>query len=109
MGCHFLLPGDLPGPGIEPVSPVLAGSFFTAEPPGKELFITAEVQLSLQVVVPWVVDSLNFLFICFAYYEVTGIHLVCRFHTSVCKPQEVKGEKSIITHIYIHNTDQFYL
>ena len=28
-------PGDLPGPGIEPVSPVLAGGFFTAELPGK--------------------------------------------------------------------------
>ena len=26
---------DLPGPGIEPVSPALAGGFFTAEPPGK--------------------------------------------------------------------------
>ena len=26
---------DLPGPGIEPVSPVLAGGFLTAGPPGK--------------------------------------------------------------------------
>ena len=26
---------DLPGPGIEPVSPALAGGFFTAKPPGK--------------------------------------------------------------------------
>ena len=32
MSCHFLLPGDLPDPGIEtasPVSPALAGEFFT--------------------------------------------------------------------------------
>ena len=28
-------PGDLPDPGIEPVSPALAGRFFTTEPPGK--------------------------------------------------------------------------
>ena len=35
MGCHFLSPGDLPDPGIEPVSPALAGGFFTTEPPGK--------------------------------------------------------------------------
>ena len=28
-------PGDLPDPGIKPVSPALAGGFFTAEPPGK--------------------------------------------------------------------------
>ena len=26
---------DLPGPGIEPVSPALAGGFFPTEPPGK--------------------------------------------------------------------------
>ena len=26
---------DFPGPEIEPVSPVLAGRFFTTEPPGK--------------------------------------------------------------------------
>ena len=26
---------DLPGPGLEPVSPALAGGFFTTAPPGK--------------------------------------------------------------------------
>ena len=26
---------DLPGPGIEPVSPALAGGFLTTAPPGK--------------------------------------------------------------------------
>ena len=34
----FPPPGDLPNPGIKPMSPVvhaLAGRFFTAEPPGK--------------------------------------------------------------------------
>ena len=34
----FSLPGDLPNPGIEPVSTsssVVAGGFFTTEPPGK--------------------------------------------------------------------------
>ena len=34
-GLPFLSPGDLSGPGIEPVSPALAGGFFTTEPPGK--------------------------------------------------------------------------
>ena len=36
--CHFFLPGDLPDPGIEPmslVSPVLADRLFTSKPPGK--------------------------------------------------------------------------
>ena len=34
-GLPFPSPGDLPYPGIEPVSPALAGRFFTTEPPGK--------------------------------------------------------------------------
>ena len=38
VGCHFLLQGDLPDPGIEsgsPSSSALAGEFFTTEQPGK--------------------------------------------------------------------------
>ena len=34
-GLPFPSPGDLPDPGIEPMSPVLAGGFFTTEPPEK--------------------------------------------------------------------------
>ena len=34
-GLPFPSPGDLPDPGIEPVSPALVGRFFTTEPPGK--------------------------------------------------------------------------
>ena len=37
-GFPFPSPGDLPNPGIKPVSPAsptLAGEFFTTEPPGK--------------------------------------------------------------------------
>ena len=34
-GLLFPSPGDLPDPGIEPASPVLAGGFFTSEPPRK--------------------------------------------------------------------------
>ena len=37
-GLPFPPPGDLPNPGIEPRSPVLAGGFFTTEPPGKPSF-----------------------------------------------------------------------
>ena len=31
---------DLPGPGIKPVSPALAGGFFTTEPPGMTLILS---------------------------------------------------------------------
>ena len=37
----FLSPGDLPDPGIEPVSPILASGFFTTEPPGKPFLVTS--------------------------------------------------------------------
>ena len=33
-GLPFPSPGDLPDPETEPVSPALAGGFFTAEPSG---------------------------------------------------------------------------
>ena len=34
-GLLFPSPGDLPLPGIKPMSPALTGRFFTTEPPGK--------------------------------------------------------------------------
>ena len=36
-GLPFPLLGDLPDPGVEPASPVLAGRFFTTDPAGKPL------------------------------------------------------------------------
>ena len=33
---------DFPGPGLEPVSPALAGGFLTTAPPGKPLIITLD-------------------------------------------------------------------
>ena len=38
-GLPFPSPGDLPDPGIEPMSAALAGGFFTTEPPGKPAYI----------------------------------------------------------------------
>ena len=39
-GFPFPPPGDLPDPGIEPVSPALAGRFSVIEPPGRPPRIT---------------------------------------------------------------------
>ena len=36
-GLSFPPPGVLPGAGMEPASPALAGEFFTTAPPGKPL------------------------------------------------------------------------
>ena len=42
-GLPFSPPGDLPNPGIEPVSPALAGKFFTIAPPGKPCVVFGEM------------------------------------------------------------------
>ena len=42
MVCHFLPPGDLPNPGIEPTPLALAGAFFTTKPSRKPHFILKE-------------------------------------------------------------------
>ena len=42
---------DLPGPGIEPAPPALAGEFFTTEPPGKPwVFNYTIILLSISVI-----------------------------------------------------------
>ena len=46
-GLPFPAPWDLPDPGIEPTSPVspaLAGGFFTTEPPGKPTYECSDMQ-----------------------------------------------------------------
>ena len=48
-GLPFPSPGDLPDPRIEPMSPALAGRFFTTEPPGKPHIGFSTVQFSLSV------------------------------------------------------------
>ena len=41
VGCHFLLQGDLPDPGIEPRSPALQADSLLSELPGKPQHYTA--------------------------------------------------------------------
>ena len=50
-GLPFPSPGDLPDPGIEPLSltPALAGRFFTISPPGKHSQINNHLRNSLAV------------------------------------------------------------
>ena len=45
-GVPFPSPGDLPDPGIEPVSPALAGKLLTIEPPEKPKKVFSETQNS---------------------------------------------------------------
>ena len=41
----FPSPGDPPDPGIESMSPPLAGGFFTTEPPEKALYLSKHKQI----------------------------------------------------------------
>ena len=60
----FPTPGDLPDPGIELESPVLAGRFFTAEPQGKPQIKIKTFYLQL-----WYYGN----YINFAFYEFWGV------------------------------------
>ena len=42
-GLPFPSPGDLPDPGIEYVSPTLAGGFYTTESPGEPMLFTTSL------------------------------------------------------------------
>ena len=63
-GLPFPSPGDLPDPGIEPMSPVLAGGFFTTGPPETLCSVnnfTLSVQLLSRVwlfATPWTAERL---------------------------------------------------
>ena len=48
---------DPPGPGIEPVSPALAGGFFTTEPPGKPPDTLLSISFGGAWIQRWVVFS----------------------------------------------------
>ena len=43
-GVGFPSPGNLADPGIKPSSPALVGRFFTAEPPGKPVFVLPQFE-----------------------------------------------------------------
>ena len=51
-GLPFLSPGDLPDPGIEPMSLALADGVFTTEPPGKFFLYLYYILLVLEFIHP---------------------------------------------------------
>ena len=46
-GLPFSSAGDLPDPGILPMSPALAGGFFSTEPPGKPCMVSYRVLINI--------------------------------------------------------------
>ena len=56
----FPSPGDLPDPGTKPrspVSPALAGRFFTTEPPGKSASTTTTLLMEAEKLAAWSVNQ----------------------------------------------------
>ena len=57
-GLPFPPPGDLPNPGMEPTSLVLAGRFFTTAPPGKSIqFIIQSKRFLGQLMDRYIISS----------------------------------------------------
>ena len=88
----FPSPGDLPDPGIEPVSPeslALAGQFFTTEPPGKP----SNICKSMKSLYPsWLIFSL-----CAAYDFSSEVHFrVWLFFSFVKKIFQAYGKTRIM-------------
>ena len=50
-GLPFPSPGNLPNPGIDPASPVLADRFFTTEPPGKPMVVPTVIPFLIEIYV----------------------------------------------------------
>ena len=58
-GLPFLLPGDLPNPGIESGSPALQADFLPFEPPGKPHAAAAAAAAKLLQSCPTLCDSID--------------------------------------------------
>ena len=48
-GLLFPSPGDLPNPGIEPISPTLQADALTSEPPGKPVIRVASTKKGVHI------------------------------------------------------------
>ena len=74
---------DLPGPGLEPVSSVLAGGFLTTAPPGKSLL------LFFDNLIPSVKgkDILK--------YSSSSLNPACESHPCLDKPMSLTGRTTM--------------
>ena len=105
-GLPFPTPGDLPNPGIEPVSPkapALAGRFFTTEPPGKPMlyiwtYIYISVSTHLLVYIPIPISILVPLSIHTHIY--TCILIYTHIYIYICT-LSIHISTSISIHIYL--------
>ena len=97
VGCHFL-PKDLPDPGVEPVSPILAGGYSTTKPQGKpnNKVLRFSLEVSVQSLspiqlfaIPWTADRQASLSITnsWSLLKLMSIELVMPFnHLILCHP-----------------------
>ena len=60
-GLPFPSPGDLPDPGIKPMSPALVGKFSTTEPPGKPIHVCIYIYVCVCVYICVCVYRYNFM------------------------------------------------
>ena len=107
----FPSPGNLPDPGIEPVSPALAGRFFTTEPLGKPSVIQRWMRwiyvYSCSGSFPlWVIKNAEYISLCYAVWFCCSSVLLCnsviylswrrKWHpTPVFLPGESQGQRSL--------------
>ena len=65
---------DLPGPGLEPVSPALAGGFLTTVPPEKAYIYNIYIIYILYIV--YIIYILYILYIIYIIYTIYNIYII---------------------------------
>ena len=90
-GLPFLSSGDLPNPGNKPVSPALAGRFFTTEPPGKPIIPLRRSSKS---------KTLSILLLCFTWHA-SHTHQYRPGHGAGKNPfPNLRGLQQTFSHLY---------
>ena len=94
-GLPFPSPGDLPGPGMKPTSPVspaLAGEFFTTEPPGKPRVALDSVLKCVILSIAWCTHQDQHSFGCWASIcPVLRNMGIWKFHQNCSSPAVMDG------------------
>ena len=101
---------DLPRPGLEPVSPALAGRFSTTAPPGKPLFVFnlyfIEVTLVYNIIQVSCIKTLYFYF-CIHYSVLTTKNLVSIHRHTVDSPLPISPSPMLTPTLFSVSTCLF--
>ena len=105
-------PGDLPNPGIEPVSPALTGGLFTTEPSGKPQITCVDLSKMPSITLGLVIVSLSFLLFYGVFPGLSSksvVHMYAYTHLYILNDLTVKLVNGINTCMKKHDSNSWLL